>query len=311
MYGSGLVIQNGVERMSNSVMILGEVLGDVFPEQTVIGGAPYNVARHCHAFGLDVQFLTAVGKDALGERILAEMREAGLSMAGVQQHEALPTGQVMVRFEKGGHRFEILDKQAYDAVEWSPVEQLVKKNSPRLVYFGTLALRHAPMQAMAEQWLKLCGAATVFCDINLRAPWYGEANLRLALNAADILKINHEELPEVCQLFGLPASPDLHEQARHLLMAFNLREMFVTCGEQGSFWLNAYGDSFRAPPICLQAPFVDSVGAGDAYTAIVIRGLLAGWSRQAILPRAAAFAASICSIRGAVPEGAAFYQDFI
>lgn len=297
--------------MSNSVMILGEVLGDVFPEQTIIGGAPYNVARHCHAFGLDVHFLTAVGDDALGQRILAEMQAADLPTAGVQQHEELPTGQVMVHFEKGGHRFEILDAQAYDALEWPPVETLAIKYPPRLVYFGTLALRHAPMQALAGQWLKLCDAATVFCDINLRAPWYDEVNLRLALQAADILKINHEELPEVCKLFDLPASPDLYEQARHLLMAFNLGEMFVTCGEHGSFWLNAYGDSFRAPPIRLQEPFVDSVGAGDAYTAIVIRGLLAGWSRQTILPRAAAFAASICGIRGAVPGDVAFYTDFI
>jgi fructokinase len=297
--------------MSNSVMILGEVLGDVFPEQTIIGGAPYNVARHCHTFGLDVHFLTAVGNDALGQRILTEMHAAGLSIEGVQQQNQLPTGQVLVHFEKEGHRFEILDQQAYDALEWPPVEALTIKHPPRLIYFGSLALRHAPMQALAEQWLKLCGAATVFCDINLRAPWYDQANLQLALQAADILKINHEELPEVCKLLGLPKSPDINEQARYLLMAFKLNEMFVTCGDQGSFWVNAYGDSFRVPPSRLQQPFVDSVGAGDAYTSIVIRGLLAGWSRQTILPRAAAFAASICGIRGAVPDDATFYSDFI
>jgi fructokinase len=296
--------------MSNSVMILGEVLGDVFPEQTIVGGAPYNVARHCRAFGLNVHFLTAVGKDALGQRILAEMRDAGLPTEGVQQLDGLPTGKVMVHFEKSGHRFEILDQQAYDGLAWPPVEALTKKYPPRLIYFGTLALRHAHMQQVASQWLKLCHA-TVFCDINLRSPWYDTSNVRLALQAADILKINHEELPEVNQLMGLPKSPDLHEQARKLLLAFNLSEIFVTCGEEGSFWLNAYGDSFRAPPMQLQRPFVDSVGAGDAYTAIVIRGLLAGWARQTMLPRAAAFAASICGIRGAVPEQAEFYQDFV
>lgn len=297
--------------MSNSIMILGEVLGDVFPEQTIIGGAPYNVARHCHAFALDVHLLSAVGKDALGQRILAEMRDFGLPTGGVQESASLSTGQVMVHFEKEGHRFEILDQQAYDDMQWPPVEALTAKHPPRLVYFGTLALRHAAMQSLAAQWLKQCDSATVFCDINLRAPWYGEASVRLALEAAHILKINHEELPEVCQLLGLPKSPDINDQARHLLMAFNLREMFVTCGEQGSFWLNAYGDGFRAPPIRLQSPLVDSVGAGDAYTSIVIRGLLAGWSRQTILPRAAAFAASICGIRGAVPDDLEFYKDFI
>lgn len=297
--------------MSNSVMILGEVLGDVFPEQTIIGGAPYNVARHCHAFGLDVHFLTAIGKDALGQRILDEMQDSGLSTKGVQQHAQLPTGQVKVHFEEHGHRFEILDQQAYDGLSWLPVEALTEQYSPELVYFGTLALRHAPMQALAEQWLKLCHSATVFCDINLRAPWYDKTNLELALQAANILKINHEELPEVSKLLGLPDQPDLNAQARQLLEAFELREMFVTCGEQGSFWLDEHGSRFREDPVKLQAPFVDSVGAGDAYTSIVIRGLLANMPRQTMLAEAARFAAAICSIRGAVPDDVGFYKDFV
>lgn len=296
--------------MSNSIMILGEVLGDVFPEQTIIGGAPYNVARHCHAFGAQVHLLTAVGRDALGERILAEMQQCGLSVEGVQQSDHLPTGQVMVHLEPHGHRFEILDQQAYDDVQWPPVAALTAQHPPRLVYIGSLALRHAPMQALAAQWLKLC-TGTVFCDINLRAPWYDADSLRLVLQAADILKINHEELPEVCALLGLPVLADLNDSARQLLMVFGLSEMFVTCGEQGSFWLDAYGNGFRAPPMQLQVPFVDSVGAGDAYTAVVIRGLLAGWSRQTMLTRAAWFAASICGIRGAVPAQADFYDDFL
>jgi len=303
-------VENRMRRMSNTIMILGEVLGDVFPEQTIIGGAPYNVARHCHAFGLDVHLLTAVGNDALGERILAEMQANGLSIAGVQQSATLPSGQVMVHLGAHGHRFEILDQQAYDDLQWPPVEALTTQHPPRLVYLGSLALRHASMQVLADQWLNMC-TATVFCDINLRAPWYDAHSLRQVLQAADILKINHEELPEVCKLLGLPGSPDINELARQLLMVFGLSEMFVTCGEQGSFWLDAYGNGFRAPPMKLQAPFVDSVGAGDAYTAVVIRGLLAGWSRQTMLTRAAWFAASICGIRGAVPTEADFYDDFL
>ena len=297
--------------MSSSVLILGEVLGDVFPEQTIIGGAPYNVARHSHAFGLDVHFLTAVGKDALGQRILDEMHGSGLSTKGVQKHENLPTGQVTVHIEQGGHRFEILDEQAYDALDWLPVEALTEQYSPELVYFGTLALRHAPNQALAEQWLKLCHSATIFCDINLRAPWYDESNVRLALEAASILKINHEELPEVSQLLDLPDAPDLDAQARQLLEAFDLDEMFVTCGEQGSFWLDAHGSSFREEPMPLPSQFVDSVGAGDAYTAIVIRGLLSDMPRQTMLTDAARFAAAICCIRGAVPDSPEFYKDFV
>lgn len=297
--------------MSDSIMILGEVLGDVFPEQTVLGGAPYNVARHCHAYGLPVHLLTAIGHDALGERIVAEMQASGLPIEGVQQSVALPTGQVKVHLGAEGHRFEILDQQAYDDLQWPPVEALTLKYPPKLVYFGSLALRHPPMQALATRWLEIAQPATVLCDINLRAPWYNADSVRMALQAADILKINHEELPEVCKLMGLPGSADINELARRLLMMFGLSEMFVTCGEDGSFWLDRFGQGFRVPPVRLSTAFVDSVGAGDAYTSVVIRGLMAGWSRPTILTRAASFAASICGIRGAVPTAPDFYEAFL
>lgn len=296
--------------MSSSVMILGEVLGDVFPERILIGGAPYNVARHCHAFGLDVSFQTAVGQDALGARVIAEIQACGLSAEGVQQVAGWPTGQVVVHFEPEGHRFEILDQQAYDAMDWPPVEAALAQSAPRLVYFGSLAIRHAPMRELVQRWLAQC-SATVFCDINLRAPWYDADSLRTALQAADILKINHEELPEVARVLGMAPNRDIDALARQFLLAFNLSEIFVTCGAQGSFWQDVYGQAFRAPPMQLQEPFVDSVGAGDAYSAVVIRGLLSGWSRPTILTRAAWFATAICGVRGAVPEHQDFYSAFV
>lgn len=297
--------------MQKTVMIMGEVLGDVFPEATLIGGAPYNVARHCHAFGLDVHLLTAVGQDALGARILAEMQAMGLSLAGVQTAIEAPTGQVQVHLLPDGHRFEILDQQAYDHIMLAPMIIQAQQHPPHVVYFGSLALRHAAMRTRFSEWLQYCSNATRVCDINLRAPWFDAESLRLCLHSADILKINHEELPTVSQLLGLPASPDLNALARQLLMVFGLSEMFVTCGEEGSFWLDKFGHGLRVPPARLSAPFVDSVGAGDAYTAVLIRGVLAGWSRQTILSRAASFAAEVCTVRGAVPAEAAFYEAFV
>ena len=296
--------------MDASVMILGEVLGDVFPEQTIIGGAPYNVARHCHALGLQVQLLSAVGEDALGARILREMQDWGLSTQGVQTIAGLPTGQVMVHFEPGGHRFEILDAQAYDALSLSAMRPVLQRSQADLAYIGSLVMRHAPMQQLIASWLQQLDCP-VFCDINLRAPWYGRTSVLMALQAADVLKINHEELPIVCNLAGLAGSEDMEVAARQLVDAFKLSEVFVTCGAAGSFWLNNAGLVLHAPVAGLRRPFVDSVGAGDAYSAIVIRGLLAGAARSEMLAQAADFSAAICSERGAVPADKAFYRDFI
>ncbi|MDP8567873.1 PfkB family carbohydrate kinase [Methylophilus aquaticus] len=296
--------------MDASVMILGEVLGDVFPEQTIIGGAPYNVARHCHALGVGVQLLSAVGEDVLGERILHEMRAWGLSTRGVQTIPDLPTGQVVVHFEQGGHRFEILDAQAYDALSLSAIRPVLQRFHADLAYIGSLVMRHAPMQQVVASWLRQLDCP-VFCDINLRAPWYSHASVLMALQAADVLKINHEELPIVCNLAGLVGSEDLEVAARQLIDAFKLNEVFVTCGEAGSFWVNNAGLVLHAPVARLRRPFVDSVGAGDAYSAIVMRGLLAGAARSEVLAQAADFSAAICSERGAVPADKAFYRDFM
>lgn len=296
--------------MGASLMILGEVLGDVFPEQTIIGGAPYNVARHCHALGLQVQFLSAVGEDALGVRILHEMQDWGLSTQGVQTMPDLPTGQVRVHFEPGGHRFEILDAQAYDALSLSAMRPVLQRSQADLAYIGSLAIRHEPMQQLAASWLQQLDCP-VFCDINLRAPWYSSASVLMALQAADILKINHEELPIVCSLAGLAGGEDMEVAARRLVDAFKLSEVFVTCGAAGSFWVNNAGLLLHAPVASLRRPFVDSVGAGDAYSAIVIQGLLAGAARSEMLAQAADFSAAICSERGAVPADRAFYRDFM
>lgn len=292
------------------LLVLGEVLGDVFPEQVKIGGAPYNVARHCHAFGLAPLLMTAVRQDALGARVLHEMDVAGMATTGVQTVHDYPTGMVNVHFVADGHRFEILDHQAYDAMDAEHMLSTMQAYAPDLVYIGSLAMRHAPMQAIMKACLQTT-SASVFCDINLRAPWYDADSLRCVLQAADMLKINHDELVEVTRLLGLPDSPDLNTLARQVLSLFALTEVYVTCAAQGSFWLNAYGDGLRVPPMRMQTPFMDSVGAGDAYSAVLLRGLLSGWSRQTMLSRAAWFATAMCGVRGAVPEDAAFYADFV
>jgi fructokinase len=289
------------------VMIFGEVLVDVFPEQTIIGGAPYNVARHLNAFNYDVSMLTAVGQDTNGERITREMHNHGLDCKGVQVIAHAPTGQVTVSFDAEEHHFEILDAQAYDALTWPPIQILLNQQPPQLAYIGTLALRHMPTMQVARQWLNQL-SCPVFCDVNLRAPWFNAESLQLVLKHAHIVKINDEELPIVNALLNLSTSDNLQTQALALQKQFKLREVLVTCGEDGSWCLDANQQFTQAPIANANLAFVDSVGAGDAYSAMMIHGLLAGWSLPERLARASQFATDICGVRGAVPKEAGFYQ---
>lgn len=294
--------------MMPAVMIFGEVLVDVFPEQTIIGGAPYNVARHLHALGHDVCMVSAIGQDAYGERILHEMQSTGMNTQGVQTIGNLPTGQVQVSFTALEHEFEILDQQAYDAIDWAPMQQLLNAHPPQMAYIGTLSLRHAQTMQVAQQWLNQL-SCPVFCDVNLRAPWFHAESLALVLRHADVLKINHEELPIVCELMAIAPNHSLALQAQALQMHFNISTILVTCGEDGS-WCLHQEQLHHAPKVMLKTPFIDSVGAGDAYSAMMMRGLMAGWYLDACLLRAAEFATDICGVRGAVPVSKSFYQAY-
>lgn len=294
--------------MPNQILIFGEVLADVFPEQTIIGGAPYNVARHLRAFGLAPSMLTRVGEDAYGAQILQEMAGNDLNISGVQRDKDFPTGQVKVTFIPQGHQFEILNNQAYDFFDEKLALGVLNTLTPNMLYLGTLALRNLQTRTVAKKIVEKLDCP-IFCDINLRAPWYSTEVIGWVLNVADTVKINHEELAEIATMLGITGA--LEQQAWALLKKYQLKNVLVTHGAAGSWWLNSQDEIKRIGPATLENAFVDSVGAGDAFSAVAILGILRGWKPEIILQRASQFAAAICTVRGAVPPEKNFYTPFI
>lgn len=285
-------------KQASIVAIFGEVLADVFPDQSVLGGAPFNVARHLQVFGLHPLMISRTGSDALGDALLQEMTERGMSTFGMQHDKAHPTGQVKVVLEEGSHCFDILPGQAYDYIDAETACQLVTAFPPQLAYFGTLALRNEVSRQAAMGFLESC-QCPLFLDINLRAPWYDESIIVSALQQADIVKLNDEELAIVAAMLGLEKM-DAETQAIALQQRFSLRQVLVTCGAAGSWLLDERQQVFRAPAAEI-VQVVDTVGAGDAYAAVFIQGLLDGWDFQTLLHRASNYAAAQCRVRGAVP----------
>src|SRR6187431_2540546 len=107
--------------------IFGEVLADIFPDKTVLGGAPFNVARHLQAFGLRPVLISRVGQDALHDKLLQEMHRLEMDLSGLQTDATYPTGHVKVLLtEDGNHQFDILQDQAYDHIQASAVQQVTK-----------------------------------------------------------------------------------------------------------------------------------------------------------------------------------------
>lgn len=296
--------------MPQQVFIFGEVLADVFPEQTIIGGAPYNVARHLRAFGLAPTMLTRVGEDSYGTQILREMTAHDLSTVGVQRDKHYPTGQVKVTFTPQGHQFEILNHQAYDFLDEKSALEVLNTHSPSMLYLGTLALRNPQTFAVAKKLVEKINCP-IFCDINLRAPWYSAEVIDWVLHIAETVKINHEELATIAPMLGIVDTDTLDQQAWALLKKYQLKNLLVTKGEAGSDWLNDQLEIKSVGPAALEKSLVDTVGAGDAYSAVAILGILRRWKTEVTLQRASQFAAAICTVRGAVPSDQSFYQPFL
>ena len=173
----------------NTVVLFGEVLADIFPDRSVLGGAPFNVARHLKAFGQNPVLITRLGNDGLRDEILQTMSRNDMETAGIQCNNNHPTGQVRVHLENGTHRFEILPLQAYDFIHPAVVRMTALSVHPALVYYGTLAQRHNISRRALKTLLRSTDAPK-FLDINLRAPWYDENILGLSLQYADIVKMN-------------------------------------------------------------------------------------------------------------------------
>ncbi len=298
-----------VTQRRSTVAVFGEMLVDAFPDRSVLGGAPLNVAFHLKRFGLDPVLVTRVGTDEDGDRLVAQIASAGLDTSGVQRDPDHPTGRVRITLDDGGHRFEILENQAYDFVDPVRVAELAATIAPGLFYFGTLAQR-ADVSRRALDTLLDVWDCPRWLDINLRSPFDDPEVIRCSLEAADHVKLNDGELETVAALYGF-GGRDAVAWAGALIGACRLASVVVTCGADGAWSLDAGGTYVRVEGKPLATPLADTVGAGDGFAAVSIVGLVRGWPARETLERADAFARAICGIHGAIPQDPAFYTPFL
>ncbi|AFL73186.1 PfkB family carbohydrate kinase [Thiocystis violascens] len=285
------------------ICIFGEVLFDRFPDgHRVLGGAPFNVAWHLHAFGASVRLISAVGDDPDGAAVRAAMRDWGMNVADLQTDPDHATGEVTVSLTDGEPAYDIVPDRAYDSIR-----SLAAGAGCGLLYHGTLALRQ-PVSAATLQALKAEGPDRVFLDVNLRAPWWSrDATLGLVTDA-DWVKLNRDELAWLED--SGPTSPDLATRARAFLERHDLAGLIVTLGGDGALGLTADGTTAQVAP-APATEVVDTVGAGDAFAAVLILGILDGWPLATTLERAQSFASRIVGQRGATRADAGLYVPFI
>jgi fructokinase len=283
-------------------VIFGEVLYDCFPDgQAVLGGAPFNVAWHLQGFGLSPLFISRVGDDPLGHRVRDAMHHHGMDTSGLQLDSSHPTGKVTITLTDNSHSFEIMPEQAYDYIAQ---DALPPMPDTTLLYHGSLAAR-SPVSAQTLAFLSARYASKRLVDVNLRSPWWQQQQVLEMVDNAWLAKLNDEELREL-----LPDADDDADRMQQLIESAGLQLLLLTRGAAGAELLTAGGDSFRVTPDAL-TEVVDTVGAGDALTSVLILAVLQGWPYQQALERSQAFASAIVGQRGAIVEEAGFYQPFI
>lgn len=291
-------------------LIFGEVLFDCFPESRVLGGAPFNVAWNLRGFGVNPLVLTAVGNDPLGREVLDRVAQRNLDSSGIRVHDEWPTGRVDIQTKNGEPTYTFWDDVAFDHITFDP--QIIAAARPAFLYHGSLALRRST-SLESLQALKGTVACPVFVDINLRLPHYDFQLTDTVLTNCEHLKLNHDELMLLTgSKSELPSDFDQRwqlrrELAQQLQRQYNISQVWITAGEEGAGWLGVNSEFLYIPAPKVEN-LIDTVGAGDALTAVIIRGLLEGRQPTQILPDAVRFAARVCQIRGAITDDDAFYE---
>ncbi len=287
--------------MSTPPLIFGEVLFDCFPDgREVPGGAPFNVAWYLQAFGMRPLLVSRIGDDPRGQLIMKKMREWSMDTSCMQIDSAYPTGTVRIKLNNGEPRFAILPNQAYDDIA-PPVQ--ASRDRVAFLYHGSLALR-SDVNRFTLAGLKRDCAGPVFVDVNLRKPWWSRKTILPLLEDATWLKLNEDELNAL-----FPGEGSLENRCREIRDHSGLDTIFVTRGERGAVALTR-DNRFHSIEPRQDITIVDTVGAGDAFSSVLLFGLLHGWPPDILLERAQDFASAVVGRRGAISQDMKFYQTF-
>ena len=283
-----------------SIISLGEVLWDLFPDGERFGGAPANFACHAAIQGADVTMVSAVGDDYHGREAVSILSGYGIDVSLMQTVPDAPTGTVGVELDDNGKpTFTIHKGSAWDRLAWNDdvASRLVAVDA---IYFGTLGQRSDISRATIRRAVEVAAAAEIprVLDINLRAPFFSHELIRESVQLASILKLSDDELAEVCSTCGIATAGQTEARLRSLLDFGNLDMVVITRGADGAVLTTADSliDRHGIP-----TAVVDTVGAGDAFTAAFLVGELRGEPQEQNLRVACEVAATTCTYAGAVP----------
>ena len=245
------------------ILCFGEVLWDVYPDKIEIGGAPFNVYHRLHSFGLDVNFISSVGKDKLGNNVINYFQKNNLSTNFLNVDKNYQTGQVLIAPKSGEPDYDILENVAWDYIPFKK-EYLKYSDDFDCIVYGSLGIRN-DVSFMTLKKLLSFSKFKIF-DLNLRQNFYSKSKVNFLLNESDFLKINMEELLKLGSLFKFKYN-NIKSLIESIFLKFNLKFICVTNGSINSSIYDGKNfitiDSFKVKSI-------DNLGPGDNFLACFI-----------------------------------------
>ena len=283
------------------VLGIGEVLWDIFPAKNlqIMGGAPANFVFHTAQMGLQSLLISAVGKDNLGLALRKELEQHQIKHH--LQTTDYETGSVLVSLDLNGiPSYEIKEPVAWDFIDINENLVAVAKQAAAIC-FGSLAQRS---EQSHKTILKIVNStpsnALRILDINLRQHYYTKSIIESSMQACNVLKLNEVEIMQLPIILNWTADKE-SSIITHINHYYpNIHTLILTKGAEGSSIYNQEG-------ICLSTlgtpntTIVDTVGAGDAFTAAFVACTLKGHSIAAAHLKAVELAAFVCSQAGAIP----------
>lgn len=290
-----------------AIVGIGEALYDIFPDGKALGGAPLNAVVHAvglgESFGVEGLLISRVGQDPLGEEMVQSLESRGVNRQLMQFDPDLPTGRVYVDVDREGNpQYEIVENVAWDNIQFDfDLEDIAREC--HAITFGSLAQRFAQTRNTIYRFLDSARRTIKLFDVNLRGDYYSRELLHASCNRANIVKLNHEELPIVCRTLRLAyGDQDDPTMLAALADRYELDLIVYTRGKQGTALFTA-GNLVEGEQAGYErTEGADSVGAGDSVTAAVLLGRLLRRDPQQIATFANHVGAYVASQPGAVPN---------
>ena len=257
--------------MNKTIFAFGELLWDILPSCTVLGGAPFNFAYRVNSLGDTGLMISRLGRDELGRKAFDQVVQLGLDTRYIQWDQDLPTGTVQVSFDEDNKPdYVIIPAVAYDQIELT--DKLGEAVSTAdCLCFGTLSQRAKKSRKTIEQLLDRAKKSLKFLDINLRKDCYNTETVSFSLQKADILKLNEDEAGRLGRMLGV-SHKNIQEFCEKMLDQWAIEHCVVTLGEKGAFAMSTSGEKVYVPGY--KVKLADSIGSGDAFSAGFVHKLL-------------------------------------